>query len=103
MNWHSGKPITRPVSDREVVNNSINYGPINNEKLNDYMRMDVSTIYQFKLKRTKEINVGVSIWNLFDTENTINQFYRINTQGVAAEVQQNALGITPNAVIRMYL
>ncbi len=49
------------------------------------------------------INIGMSIWNLFDAENTINQFYRINTQGVAEKVQQNALGITPNAVIRIYL
>ncbi|WP_273565821.1 TonB-dependent receptor [Maribacter halichondriae] len=104
MNWHSGKPITRPVEGNEILeDNSVNYGPANNDRLDDYMRVDLSAIYQFKMKGTSKVNIGVSVWNLLDKENTINNFYKVNALGTAEEVEQNSLGITPNAVLRVYL
>ena len=103
MNWHSGKPITRPLDGNEVSGNRINYGPVNEERLDDYMRVDMSAIYQFKMKGTSKVNIGVSVWNLSDKENTINTFYRVNAVGEVEEVRQNSLGITPNAVLRVYL
>lgn len=103
LNWRSGKPMTRPVAGNEVLEDgTINYGPINEERLDDYMRVDVSAIYQFKLKGTSKVNLGVSVWNLLDKENNINTFYRINTLGTAEQVEQSSLGITPNAVLRVY-
>ncbi len=102
LNWHSGKPITRPISGNEVLGNNINYGTVNEERLDYYMRVDVSAIYQFKLKGTSKVNIGVSVWNLLDKENTINTFYRLSALGTAEEVEQNSLGITPNAVFRVY-
>jgi hypothetical protein len=102
LNWHSGKPITLPIAGNEVLGNSINYGTVNEERLDDYMRVDVSAIYQFKLKGTSKVNIGVSVWNLLNKENTINNFYRINVLGEAKEVEQNSLRITPNAVFRFY-
>ena len=81
---------------------TINYGPVNEERLDDYMRVDMSAIYQFKMKGTSKVNIGVSVWNLLDKENTINTFYRVNALGTAEEVEQNSLGITPNAVLRVY-
>jgi hypothetical protein len=103
LNWHSGKPITRPSTGNEVLDNSINYGAVNEERLNDYLRVDVSAIYKFKLKGTSRVNVGLSVWNLLNKENTINSFYRINVLGTIEEVEQNSLGIAPNAVLRIYL
>ncbi len=103
LNWHSGKPITRPMEGNEVINNIINYGTVNNDRLDDYMRVDMSAIYQFKMKGTSKVNIGVSVWNLLDKENTINNFYRINALRTVEEVKQNSLGITPNAVLRVYL
>ena len=102
LNWHSGKPMTRPVMGSEVLDGNINYGPVNEERLDDYMRVDVSAIYQFRLKGTSKVNIGISVWNLLDKENTINTFNRINTLGTAEEVEQNSLGFTPNAVLRIY-
>ncbi len=103
LNWHSGKPITRPSEGNEVLeDNTINYGPVNDDRLDDYMRVDLSTIYQFKMKGASKVNIGVSVWNLFDRKNTINNFYRVDTVGEVEEVRQNSLGITPNAVIRVY-
>ncbi len=103
LNWRSGKPVTRPVAGNEVLEDgTINYGPVNEERLDGYMRVDVSAIYQFKLKGTSKVNLGVSVWNLLDKENNINTFYRVNTLGAAEQVEQNSLGITPNAVLRVY-
>ncbi len=102
LNWHSGKPMTQPIVGSEVLGGSINYGPVNDERLDDYMRVDVSAVYQFKLKRASKVNIGVSVWNLLDKENTINTFYRINALGTIEKVEQNSLGITPNAVLRIY-
>ncbi len=102
LNWHSGKPITIPIAGNEVSGNTINYGAVNEERLDDYMRVDISAIYQFKLKGTNKVNIGLSVWNLLNKENTINTFYRLNALGAAEEVGQNSLGITPNAVLRVY-
>ncbi len=103
MNWHSGKPMTRPIVGNEVVGNRINYGAVNKERLDDYMRVDLSAMYKFKLKGSAQMNLGVSIWNLLDKENTINDFYRIGALGTAEKAEQYSLGFTPNAFFRIYL
>ncbi|WP_157943802.1 MULTISPECIES: carboxypeptidase-like regulatory domain-containing protein [Arenibacter] len=102
LNLRTGKPITRPVPSDEIIGGVINYGPVNEERLEDYMRVDVSALYRFILKGTNKVNFGVSILNLLDNENTINTFYRIKALGTTEEVEQNSLGITPNVFMRVY-
>ena len=102
LNWRSGKPTTGPMSDNEVQDDVINYDLANSSSLNDYMRVDFSAIYQFNIGINTSANIGLSVWNLLDRENTINSFYRVNSLGFAEEVKQNSLGITPNAVFRIY-
>ncbi len=102
LNWRSGKPTTTPVVGNEVVNDEVNYGATNEERLDDYLRLDLSAIYQLNLGIKTRANIGLSIWNLLDKENTINNFYRVNELGAIDEVMQNSLGITPNAVFRVY-
>jgi hypothetical protein len=102
VNWHSGKPMTTPVVGTELLGNSINFGPVNEERLADYMRVDMSAIYRFNLKGGSKVNIGASVWNLLDKENTINTFFRVNVLGTAEEVEQHSLGITPNAIFRIY-
>ncbi len=103
LNWHSGRPITRPVLGNEMIGNAINFGPANVEHLDDYLRVDVSALYEFKMKGSSKINIGASVWNVLNKENTINSFYRVTALGTAEEVRQNSLGLTPNAVLRIYL
>lgn len=90
------------MSDNEVQDDVINYDLANSSSLNDYMRVDFSAIYQFNIGINTSANIGLSVWNLLDRENTINSFYRVNSLGFAEEVKQNSLGITPNAVFRIY-
>lgn len=42
LNWHSGKPITKPVKGIEIVDEAINFESANSTRLEDYMRVDIS-------------------------------------------------------------
>ena len=101
LNWHSGKPITMPISGNEISNDDINFEATNSSRLEDYFRVDVSALYDFKLGRKTRADLGVSIWNVFSKTNEINNFYRLN-DGSVNEIMQNSLDITPNAVFRVH-
>jgi hypothetical protein len=100
LNWHSGKPITTPMTNNEIVDNEINFGPTNTSNLSDYLRLDVSAIYDFNLGEKAKANLGVSIWNVLNKENGINSFYRVNNNTLN-EIIQRSLGFTPNAVLKI--
>jgi hypothetical protein len=101
LNWHSGKPTTSPVEGNEIVDGEVNYGSTNSNNLNEYLRLDVSSVYEFKLGSKTRAEVGASVWNILNNENVINNFYRINNETVT-ETKQSSLGISPNALIRVY-
>ena len=101
LNWHSGKPTTGLVQGNEIVDGEINYGEPNMATLPDYIRLDISAVYNLKLSLKTRANIGVSVWNVFDKENIINNYYRID-DGVANEIRQQSLGLTPNIVLRMF-
>jgi hypothetical protein len=100
MTYNSGNPTTTPVLGNEIINNTINYNSTNSETLKAYFRMDFSAVYNFKLHRNIQAQLGVSIWNLLDRDNVINNFYRIQDARVE-EIQQKSLGRTPNATLRI--
>lgn len=102
LNWRSGKPYTQPNPATPIIDDSINYDQTNQQRLENYMRVDLSAIYNFKLGQKTRANLGLSVWNLFDKKNDINIFYRINTLGEVETIVQNSLGITPNAMFRVY-
>jgi hypothetical protein len=100
LNWHSGKPTTLPISGNEIVNNQVNYDAVNSSNLEDYIRLDISALYNFKLTNKTKANVGASILNVLNKENQINRFYKINDEELN-EINQRSLGLTPNAVLRI--
>ena len=54
LNWHSGRPITQPVTGNEIVDDAINFEATNSSKLQDYMRVDVSAVYNISALGTNE-------------------------------------------------
>lgn len=100
LNWNSGRPKTSPVLGNEIIDGNINYGATNSDQLQDYLRLDISALYDFKLSTTTTANIGLSIWNVLDKKNSINIFYRLNN-GVVDEIEQRSLGLTPNVVFRI--
>lgn len=102
LNYRFGKPTSVPISEQEVVNGDINYSRANSERLQEYLRIDVSALYKFKINKTFRSEVGISAWNLSDIENPINNYYRISSEGNVNEFSRYSLGITTNAVLRVY-
>lgn len=100
LNWHSGKPTTNPITENDIINGEINFEPINSSNLKEYMRVDLSAMYDYSFTEKATVKFGISVWNVLDAENKINSFYRI-IDGTVVETAQNSLGITPNAFIRV--
>lgn len=100
LNWHSGKPTTEPIYNNEVEDRRINYEPANSSRLDDYMRIDVSAQYSFNLGKKARGHTGLSVWNLSNSKNVINNYYRRTNSGVN-EIEQYSLAITPNASFRV--
>lgn len=101
LNWNSGRPKTNAVAENQISDNAINYEATNSNQLEDYLRVDVSALYDFKLSKTTKANLGLSVWNLLDKKNTINSFYRLN-DGVVNNIEQRSLEITPNMIFRVH-
>ena len=100
LNWHSGKPTTNLVSGNEIIADELNYDETNQTTFNDYLRFDVSAVYNFSIGKRYNARIGASVWNVLNRENEINNFYRV-TNGAVTETIQQSLGITPNVSFRM--
>ncbi len=101
FNWHSGKPTTNPLAGNEVSSNEINYELANSGRLDDYFRVDLSSNYKLKLSKKTKAELGVSILNLFNQNNIINNYYNINDNSQLEESSQSSLGFTPNLSFRV--
>lgn len=101
LNYHTGKPTTKPVFGDEIGDdNTINYQAANSSNLEDYLRIDVSATYKFNLSDKIKAFSGFSIWNAFDHNNIINNYYKIDN-GQIKEIKNNALRFTPNVTFRV--
>ncbi|NND62068.1 MAG: TonB-dependent receptor [Flavobacteriaceae bacterium] len=101
LNWHTGKPTTLPRTVQEISSNSVSYEDSNSSRLDDYMRVDFSALYDIKWDKVT-LQAGVSVWNVLDETNVIGNYYRLNAEGLPSEFVQNSLGLTTNAVLRCY-
>jgi hypothetical protein len=101
VNWHSGKPFTKPEENNPVLNGAINYSLPNSSNLKDYIRVDLSATHDFKISKGTHAEIGASIWNLFNTENIINTYYSLDSNDNISKVENQSLGITPNVSFRL--
>lgn len=102
LNWRTGKPLTRPVPEDPVVDGEINYDTVNGERLDDYLRLDISGKYEFRWGEKTNLEVGIAIWNVLNRENVINSFYRPNVLEEAQQFEQSSLGLTPNVSLKVF-
>jgi hypothetical protein len=101
LNWRTGKPFTTPIGDEPISNTFINYNKPNSSNLNDYLRIDLSGTYDFKLSSKTDATIGFSIWNVLDKKNTINTYYVLDDTATISKIENRSLGITPNASFRI--
>ncbi|WP_219009298.1 TonB-dependent receptor plug domain-containing protein [Aquimarina litoralis] len=101
INWHSGKPTTLPDFTNTSTNGTINYVAPNSSRLRNYIRIDLSSTYTFKINKFISGLTGISIWNVLDQENIFNEYYSLDEEGEIEEIREFGLGITPNAFFRL--
>jgi len=100
VNYRSGVPFTEPQGVNSN-NNEILFGFPNALSLDAYLRVDFSAKYKFQLSNRWSGNCGIAIWNLTNRANIINNLTSVTAQGGLAQINQKALGITPNASVRL--
>ncbi|MDO1499849.1 TonB-dependent receptor plug domain-containing protein [Winogradskyella maritima] len=101
LNWHTGRPYTEP-SDLQNERNTISYNTPNEERLNDYLRLDVSASYKFQLGLNTTMHLATSIWNLTNEANEINRYFTLNNNNDIVENTNFALRFTPNLNCRIH-
>ncbi len=101
INWRTGRPTTLPVAGAEVIDNEVNFGQANSDNLDDYIRADFSALYQLKTKKRWRADIGFSIWNLTNNDNTIENFIRVDGAGIQ-DFKRSALETTFNTVLRIH-
>jgi hypothetical protein len=102
VNYRTGKPTSIPLVGSEILDDNVNFDQVNNERLQDYLRIDASAIYKLKISNTFRSEIGASIWNISNRENYINNYYRVNQNDLVDKFSRFSLGFTTNAVVRIY-
>jgi hypothetical protein len=101
LNWHSGVVATNLTENQSLLPQQIEYESPNSNRLNDYLRLDFSSTYAFKLGNSIDGVVGVSFLNVFNNSNIYNRFYLLDEQQSINTFNQNGLGFTPNLLFRI--
>ena len=101
VNWHTGKPTTLPISNQEeTLIDGIQYEFPNSENLSNYFRTDFSAEYKFITKESFQLKANISILNLFNQDNILNQYYVLQSNSVSDQsinkIKNHSLGFTPN-------
>ncbi|MBT8393752.1 MAG: TonB-dependent receptor, partial [Bacteroidia bacterium] len=99
-NWRTGKPLTTVNEVDAFEDEEINFNEPNADNLDDYLRIDFSTTYNFDLGRETKAKVGLSVWNLLNKKNNLNTYYTLEDNGVN-QIENQSLGITPNVTFRV--
>jgi hypothetical protein len=101
LNYRTGKPTSVPLLGNEINRGEVNFDTVNDRRLPDYIRADLSALYKLKLTDGLRSEIGASIWNVFNSDNAINNYYRINAENTVDKFSRSALGLTTNFMIRL--
>ncbi|MDO6853486.1 carboxypeptidase-like regulatory domain-containing protein [Cellulophaga lytica] len=106
VNYNSGKPYTEPEEGNNALDlfsfpAKINYKDPNSSRLPNYVRADISALYNFKISKKYKATLGTSILNILNKENILNRYYRVTNDNEIETVESVSLGITPNASFRI--
>jgi hypothetical protein len=101
FNYRTGNPTTNPTG-LEPLANEVIFETANSTRLKDYMRLDVSVIYKFEIRESLKSEIGASVWNLLNRQNSINNYYRPDDLGNVNQFSRFSLGTTANFVARVF-
>ena len=107
-NFHTGKPFTPANGIDEVIEENqeksyqVNYGNRNESRLPNYHRLDISGNYEFDLGNRAKAKLGISIFNLYNRQNTSDIEFVVSTNRnnptdvKLLQIERELLGFTPN-------
>jgi hypothetical protein len=104
--WYSGRPETTPssldINRSNPLNPTIDYNSPNNKNLEDFFQFNFSTTYKWESSNKIQYKLGLSVINVFNRQNEISEYYRINTTTNSIEdVKTYSLERTPNVSFRV--
>ena len=100
LTWRTGIPTTLPVSNT-VTNNNLSFQFPNADRIDDYLRIDMSATYNFRISPKMKSLLGFSLWNVFSRNNSTNKYFRLSENNEVLKIEEKGLGITPNLVFRI--
>ncbi|MDN3666349.1 TonB-dependent receptor domain-containing protein [Algibacter miyuki] len=104
--WRSGQPYTKPVEDNETVRDGndvlVNYSDPNSFNLDDFIRLDASLNYTFRVTEIMSGALRVGVFNVLGKQNVINRYYEVNPEdsNTAIQIDNKSLDLTPNMSLR---
>ncbi len=103
--WFTGRPFTTPLANAPIYSSSgipsISYRDPNSNTIGNFLQIDFSASYTWKLTDKTNLQFGAAVLNIFNRRNTINAYYRINSDRNGIEmVNTFALERTPNALLK---
>jgi len=104
--WYTGKPVTPPLISVPIYSStgapSVAYNYPNSDNLGNFFQVNFSASYAFEVMPKVNLQLGVSVLNIFNRQNIINRYYRINSNQNGIEmVNTYSLERTPNALIKL--
>ena len=79
-NWYSGRPETTPINTEiDASNPAINYNIPNNKHLSYFFKVNFSSTYKWENASGMQYKLGLSILNVLNQKNEINEYYRISS------------------------
>ena len=93
--FHSGRPITIPLSSLPIENNTAAYFSERNQyRIPDYHRLDVALVFEGNHKRKKkwEGTWVLSVYNVYGRNNPYTIFFKNSLSGVPNPYQLSIIG-----------
>lgn len=103
--YFAGRPTTAIDSENPILtpetNPRLNFLRPNESNLEDYLQINFTATYQFQFPNSS-VKTGLSILNLFNSNNLTQQFFRLDNSNSSVEnVRIRSLELTPNAFISL--
>jgi hypothetical protein len=104
--WYSGRPETTPssleINKSNPSNPTIDYNSPNNKNLGNFFQVNFSITYKWETSSKTQYKLGLSVINVFNRQNEISEYYRINpTTNSIEDVKTYSLERTPNLSFRV--
>ena len=103
----SGKPYTTPIDGNETIKSGnrtiVNYNNPNQEKLDNFFRLDLSGSYNFDFSDVIKSTIRLGFTNLTNKENIIDSYYIVDetSKNNVNRVNNYSLPFTPNLSFRI--